>query len=1330
MSDRSHFSRNQDADVSLARTQQLISSFLKLNRARSLPSLLDTAVNELQTLLDCDRVIVYQVNDPNRGTIIAEAVRPPGSVSLHHQIQDTCLQRLTTPRSTHAVDDISQESFSPCYLTLLERFQVKSYLINPLNLDGQRPWGWLMAHHCDRPRRWTSQDKEISQQLAECLTLRLQERLDYQHLSAENQEFRTRLEQQAQLLKQQGQSIQSLEQTVRWQQQILTQIEEAAMVVDGMGRVLYWSPQAEALYQVGAEQVVGHPLETYCQFLEPSPLKAAHEFPQDDWRATVMTCRQDGQKFLVDVWAQRLAPRSSQARSPTPTPWLATLRPVSDQRLLQVALEPREDEFSLIVQSAPVGLFLADPLGACRYVNPHWCQTTGLSREDSLDYGWLTAIHPDDRDRVFQAWEDAISQRQKLTLQYRILRPNQSLCWISGQIVALYDSQETLMGYVGTLRDITPEKLAEDALRESEHKFRQLAENIRQIFFILSQDGDMLYLSPIYEEVFQRPYEELYQHPRRWLECVHYSDRRRVTEALNRQVQQGEIFEETYRIVRPSGEIRWLSAKAFPVPEHQGSSYRFVGLAEDISDRKLAEDALKRQYRNVLLLKNLTEEIRQSLDSQQIVQTAAHHIGRTFGASRCLIFSYEAQPQPQLKAVAESRHPTLPSLLGVILPLQDNPYSRLVMQQDLAQVWDDVSENPLLKDCQPFFETYQIRSMLGIRTSYQGEANGEICLHQCSLRRWSSDEVNLIEAVAAQVGIALAQAAILKRETEHRQQLSAKNQALRLAKQEAEAANLAKSQFLAMMSHEIRTPLNAVIGNTELLLHSPLNPQQQDFSDTIRQSSETLLALINDILDFSKIESGHLELELRPFELDLCLLQALDLVAITAEQKHLSLIYSLETPLPQIWVGDVVRLKQIVLNLLANAVKFTEQGQIQLAVEHIGPTTAEDPRHTLHLKVQDTGIGIPPDRFERLFKPFSQSDNSITRRYGGTGLGLTISKRLCQLMEGQIWVESELGQGSTFHVTVKLLPERNSARLDPITTLITPTHSWPQSPSPDNSPFDETLAQRLPLHLLVAEDLPINQALIQQLLQRFGYEATLVNNGLEAVQRLQQENFDVLLMDIQMPELDGWSATRQIRQQLSQQGRPQPYIIALTAHALEGDRQLCLDAGMDDYLTKPLRALSLRQALERSAGGPVQLCIPLPQPPIPAPVHLAGEIPVLDFYVIDELKQMAGDLDFVAEMIQSYLDDVPQRLQSLRLALDAGELDMINEVAHALGSLSASLGAAALTHRCRTLEEEIRRGRLVEIPSSERQALIQDFERDIDHVYTALTKLLQQLDYD
>ncbi|MFO8038931.1 MAG: PAS domain S-box protein [Sodalinema sp.] len=1333
MSDRSNPRLTQAADPPRLTHRHLSSVLLKFAGHHSLSSLLETVVTEVQSLLECDRVILYQLTGNGTGTVIAEAILPPWRVSLHHQIYDRCFDPPSYSHQSHAINDVSQQGFSPCYLNLLAHFQVKSYLFNVLKPNGEPPWGFLMAHQCDRPRIWTDAEIELLDQLSEHITLALERVFTQQSLVEENQHYQTRLEQQEQLLTQQSQSIEYLEQTRQWQQQILKQINEAAIVVDDRGHLLYWSPQAETLYQIGAEQAIGQPLEACCQFFGSSSFNSdrfqQQLVHQGQWQGTIVTGSHDGPKRLVEVFALWLG--SASPHGTGKGSWLAILRPVSEMPLLDMTIHPQEYQFSRLVESAPVGLFLADPMGACRYVNPHWCQTTGLSREDCLDYGWLRAIHPGDRDRVFQAWDQAVNQHQHLSLQYRILRRDQRLSWISGQLVALYDPNDNLMGYLGTLNDITSEKLAQDALQESEEKFRQLAENIRQIFFILSREGAMLYISPTYQEIFERPYQDLYENPRLWLAAVYPGDRRRISEALDRQIRQGEVFEETYRILRPSGEVRWLCAKAFPVRDHQGQSYRFVGLAEDISDRKLAEDALKRQYRNVLLLKKLTQEIRQSLDSEQIFQTAAYQIGRSFSVSRCLIFSYESDPQPQLRAVAESRHPTLPSLLGLILPIGEHPYSAVIVQQDIAQVSDDVSENPLLQKHQDFLEANQIRSMLGIRTSYQGQANGEICLHQCSQRRWSSDEVNLLEAVAAQVGIALAQAAMLQRETAQREELSAKNLALAAAKQEAEAANLAKSRFLAMMSHEIRTPLNAVIGTTELLFESRLDAQQQEFVNTIRQSSETLLSLINDILDVSKIESEHLELESRPFELDRALLQALDLVAVTAQQKGLNLCYSLMTPLPQIWRGDVVRLKQILINLLGNAVKFTEQGEIRLSVEVMESQPDDEGQQTLHLSVEDTGIGIPRDRFDRLFQPFSQSDSSMTRRYGGTGLGLTISQRLCQLMEGQITLESELGQGSTFHVTLKLVPEWDSPRLTPVTRLITPRHRYQSTPSVQESPFDPVLAQQLPLRILVAEDLPINQVLVQQLLTRFGYRASLVNNGLEAVQQLNQENFDLVFMDVQMPELDGWAATRQIRQQLAQQGRPQPYIIALTAHALAGDRQLCLEAGMDDYLSKPLRATQLRQALERYQSGRLHRVSPTSESVTFSPSLLVTDpYPILDMNVIDELQQMAGEVDFVIEMIESYLNDVPQRLQSLQMALEGGQLDMIEQAAHALGSLSASLGAAALTHRCRTLEDLIRQGDFLHVSASEKPAIIEDFQRDFDRVQTALTTLLHQLHYD
>ncbi|OAB57930.1 hypothetical protein AY600_00100 [Phormidium willei BDU 130791] len=1337
MSDRSNPRLTQDADSPQLTHRHLSSVWLKFARPHSISSLLDTVVSEVQSLLECDRVMVYQFTGNGTGTVVAERVLPPWRVSLHHQIDDRCFDP-PNGQGTHVVNDVSQQGFSPCYLNLLAQFQVQSYLFHRLKPEVTPSWGFLMAHQCDRLRTWTDAEIERFDQLSEHITLALERVITQQSLVEENQQLQTRLEQQGQLLSQQSQSIERLEQTRQWQQQILGQINEAAMVVDDRGRLLYWSPQAETLYQIGAEQAIGQPLAACCQFLGASPFNSdrfqQQLVHQGQWQGTIVTGSHDGPKRLVEVLALGLGSRSPHGGGKGA--WLAILRPVSEMHLLDMTVHPQEYQFSRLVELAPVGLFLADPMGACRYVNPHWCQTTGLSREDCLDYGWLTAIHPGDRDRVFQAWDQAVNQHQHLTLQYRILRDDHSLSWISGQLVALYDHHDNLMGYLGTLNDITSEKLAQEALQESEEKFRQLAENIRQIFFVLSREGAMLYISPTYQEIFERPHQDLYENPRLWLAAVHPDDRRRISEALDRQIRQGQVFEETYRILRPSGEVRWLCAKAFPVQDHQGQSYRFVGLAEDISDRKLAEDALKRQYRNVLLLKKLTQEIRQSLDSEQIFQTAAYQIGRSFSVSRCLIFSYESDPQPQLRAVAESRHPTLTSLLGLILPIDEHSYSAVVVQQDIAQVCDDVSENPLLQTHQDFLEAHQIRSMLGIRTSYQGQANGEICLHQCSLRRWSSDEVNLLEAVAAQVGIALAQAAMLQRETAQREELSANNLALAAAKQEAEAANLAKSRFLAMMSHEIRTPLNAVIGNTELLLEGRLDAQQQEFVNTIRQSSETLLSLINDILDVSKIESEHLELESRPFELDQAVLHALDLVAVTAQQKGLNLCYSLMSPLPQIWRGDVVRLKQILINLLGNAVKFTEHGQIRLSAEMVASEPGSDPadgegQQTLHLTVEDTGIGIPSDRFERLFQPFSQSDSSMTRRYGGTGLGLTISQRLCHLMQGQIRVESELGQGSAFHVTLKMVPEWDSPRLTPVTRLITPRHRYQSAPSVQESPFDPALAQRLPLRILVAEDLAMNQVLVKQLLERFGYGASVVNTGLEAVQRLGQESFDLVLMDVQMPELDGWAATRQIRQQYHQQGRPQPYIIALTAHALAGDRQLCLEAGMDDYLSKPLRAAQLRQALERYRSGRLHPAFSTsdaaPQSPS---LPVTGQYPILDMQVLDELQQMAGEVDFVIEMIESYLDDVPERLHRLHLALEAGELDMIGQAAHALGSLSASLGAAALTYRCRTLEDSVRQGDFIHVPASDRPAIIEDFQRDFDQVHKALTTLLHQLHYD
>ena len=525
------------------------------------------------------------------------------------------------------------------------------------------------------------------------------------------------------------------------------------------------------------------------------------------------------------------------------------------------------------------------------------------------------------------------------------------------------------------------------------------------------------------------------------------------------------------------------------------------------------------------------------------------------------------------------------------------------------------------------------------------------------------------------------------------------SRSLRLQKIQAEEASQAKSEFLANMSHEIRTPLNAVLGMMSLLLDTPLSPAQREYVATARSSGGALLAILNDILDVSKIEAGMLDIEATPFVLRELLDGALGIVTPKAESKGLALHCRVADGVPAAIESDAARLRQILVNLLDNAVKFTQRGEVRLEVER---GEEREGRLELHFTVRDTGIGIPVDRMDRLFKPFSQADSSMTRLYGGTGLGLVISQRLTERLGGRMWVESEAGRGSAFFFIIRCRPVER-----------VPTRS-PAEPGDLAGP---KLAERLPLRILLAEDNSVNQRVGLLMLERMGYQADVAGNGAEALEALRRQAYDLILMDIQMPELDGLEATRRIRAEFPRER--QPRIVAMTANVLREQRDACRAAGMDDFVQKPVGLAELRAALLRCGGEEPPAAEAAP--PLP---DLSDSAIILDPTSLDGLRRL-GELTgkpLLHDIVESYRAETPRRLEQMRDALRRADADALTFVAHSLKGSSAQLGAVQVAALSAELELKARNGDLtgaagllegLEMHAKEAAAKLQELEAEL-----------------
>ncbi|MCX8104900.1 MAG: ATP-binding protein [Ignavibacterium album] len=1039
---------------------------------------------------------------------------------------------------------------------------------------------------------------------------------------------------------------------------------------------------------------------------------------------------------------------------------------------------------SLIASSIDV-IFRISKTGKLKYISPSIKDLLGYVPEEVLNKSIIHFVDSERADSYFSSFVKLIRSSDQATFQVELINKNGKKIPAEINLKIVEDNGE-LVGQ-GTIRDISFRLEAQKKIESSEYIFKAIWERSKDGMRLTDENGIIRLCNDAFALMFCKTKDEI--------------EGKSISTLYDPSIEELILsdYKESFRFGKLKDHLEfnaplWNGTQQFfeisnSFLENLNGEKFLLSIFRDISERKLNEILLEKKSK---LLQGISKAIAALIAAQnenEGFNSALRILGEFASVDRVYLFRHFEDEITTEKYFSLSYEWTAS---GIIPQIKDPAFQRISYSRFAAlQLYEQLSNGrslsfiikSLSKEEKRAFIDSSIKSIILVPILIEDEYWGFIGFDDChSDRLWTSDEESILSTMAAVLG------AVIKR-NQIAEQLIKKNIELDKAIKETEQAAKAKSEFLALMSHEIRTPMNGVIGMTGLLLDTMLSDAQREYVNTIKLSGEQLLVIINDILDFTKIESEKLELESIPFLLNECIEDSLELISSKAAEKDIEIFYRMTDDVPQIIIGDVTRLRQILTNLVGNAVKFTSKGEVEISVS---VDESEGDNYKLKFIVRDTGIGIPKDKMDRLFKPFSQVDSSTTRSYGGTGLGLVISKKLVEMMGGEIKVESEEGFGSKFIFSIKtkvptvetslkkiqipstfpnkkvLLVDtnyqhgqvlynilkrwnmnvdvavdievlyhnleyvndydiviinasniyqkltdvveriklKNSVRkfgfiilkyhgraisisesdsipsvkilskpirlkslIEVIDSIITP-RTEEKSLKQISPEVVESLSEPTRLKILLAEDNNINQMVATRMIERLGYKVDIASNGKEAVEAASNTDYDIILMDILMPEMDGIEACNVIKYQLKKENKP--VIVAMTANAMAGDEENYIKAGMDDYLSKPVNLDDLKRVLDKWS----RQIISNKNQKFFSNLNKEIELTFIKEKNISFLNEVTSenDLEFFREMLEVYLKEIPKNTEKIKEAILSNNPEQLKFYLHKLKGTFLTLG--------------------------------------------------------